>query len=203
MITAVAFVPQAPALHPAIGRGLDAELGPVREACRAALRRAAAPGRPIVVLGADDHLAGYGPDVPDATIGEYLVRDALGDRAGRVRHVTPSELDQDAPGPDDVTLVVVGDGSACRSEKAPGYFDPRAGAVDATIATTLADGVGAALRGTLGEDDPALLVAGVDAWAAAAGHTEDAAWDADLLYDDAPFGVGYFVALWTRVPLDA
>ena len=45
-----------------------------------------------------------------------------------------------------------------------------------------------------------LLVAGRAAWQALAGAALDAppagGWHARLTYDDAPFGVGYFVAAW-------
>jgi hypothetical protein len=63
-----------------------------------------------------------------------------------------------------VGVVALGDGSARRSEKAPGYVDPRAAAHDADVAAALAGGDAEGL----------------------------------LLHDEAPYGVGYLVALWHR-----
>lgn len=93
-------------------------------------------------------------------------------------------------------LLVVANGSATRTEKAPGHFDERAAAFDAAIGKALALG------------DPALLPEideqlARDLWA----------WpDVDVLarvlrdvapimsvhvdYDDAPFGVQYWVVRW-------
>jgi hypothetical protein len=90
----------------------------------------------------------------------------------------------------------MGDGSARRCEQSPGYVDPRATAFDAAVAGAFARGDAAALRELdtgLGAD---LLAAGVPAWRAA-GHAATGPLDAELLYDAAPYGVGYFVATWT------
>lgn len=161
MITAVAFVPQAPALDPEVGRGLDAELGGLRAACRDAVTDLARHGRPEV-------------------IGEY-----------------PHWLlgSEGEPG-EGTTLLVVGDGSARRSEKAPGYLDERAAGFDAAVADALRSGEPArlaALDDALGRE---LLAAGVPAWHEAAARLAGT-YRAELRYDDAPFGVGYFVAVWT------
>ena len=94
-------------------------------------------------------------------------------------------------------LLVMGDGSARRSVRAPGYVDPRAAGFDAAVATALGRGDAAALR----DLDPVLgaelLAAGVPAWRVA-GHAA-AGLDpaAELLHDEAPYGVGYLVAVWT------
>jgi hypothetical protein len=108
-------------------------------------------------------------------------------------------------------LLVMGDGSARRSEQAPGYVDPRAAAFDAGVADALATGDAAALRSL----DPALgaelLASGVPAWrvaahaatalatptAGGAPAAEAAPYGAELLHDSAPYGVAYFVAIWT------
>ncbi|HEX5740180.1 MAG TPA: hypothetical protein VFY17_01345 [Pilimelia sp.] len=94
-----------------------------------------------------------------------------------------------------VGLLVLGDGSACRGEKAPGYADPRAEPYDRHVAALLA----AADRAGLAALDPglssALHVAGYAPWqvlAAAAGGE----WAATLLHHEAPYGVAYLVASW-------
>jgi hypothetical protein len=92
-------------------------------------------------------------------------------------------------------LLVMGDGSARRSEQAPGYVDPRAASFDATVATALATADAPALAAL----DPALctdlLAAGIPAWQLAA-RAATGPYSAELLYDAAPYGVGYFVATW-------
>jgi hypothetical protein len=119
-------------------------------------------------------------------------------------------------------LLVVGDGSARRSEQAPGYVDPRAAAFDADVAAALATGDAAALRSLDPGLGAELLASGVLAWRVA-GHAAtltagtaaapraapvapaagpvapvaSAAYEAEVLYDSAPYGVGYFVAIWT------
>jgi len=97
---------------------------------------------------------------------------------------------------DRVGMLVMGDGSACRSEKAPGYFDERAGDFDARAAKALGGGDVAALLGLDGPLAAELMAAGRPAWQVLAGAAGDRPYDAELLYDDAPYGVGYFVAVW-------
>lgn len=95
-----------------------------------------------------------------------------------------------------IALLVVGDGSACRTEKAPGYLDERATPYDAAIADALATGDCAALAAL----DPGLAdelwVAGRPAWQVLAGAAGPGR-TARLLYDEAPYGVGYFVSVWS------
>jgi len=98
-----------------------------------------------------------------------------------------------------VGLLVVADGSARRSEQAPGYVDARAEPFDAAVAAALAAGDAATLRDldpVLGAD---LLAAGVPAWRVAGTAADGGRWAADLLHDSAPYGVGYLVATWVPV----
>jgi hypothetical protein len=94
-------------------------------------------------------------------------------------------------------LLVMGDGSARRSERAPGGPDPRAAGFDAGVAAALRGVDTAALRAL----DPALgtelLAAGVPAWRLA-GQLAGTAADlrGDLRYHQAPYGVAYLVATW-------
>ncbi|MYS80418.1 hypothetical protein [Embleya scabrispora] len=99
-------------------------------------------------------------------------------------------------GPDRVALVVVGDGSACRTEKAPGYLDARAEPYDRALGAALADADSdalAALEPALAEE---LWVAGRPALQVLAGAAGPGR-RGRLLYAEAPYGVGYFVALWS------
>jgi hypothetical protein len=90
----------------------------------------------------------------------------------------------------------MGDGSARRSTAAPGYFDERAEAFDAGVAAALRSGEAGELNldPVVGAE---LLAAGVPAWSAAAALLDRGEYAADLLYAQAPYGVGYFVAAWS------
>lgn len=208
------FCPQAPALVPEVGRGLDGELGEVRAACRAAVASASAVNGSVAIIAAGaaprafapnarGTFAGFGVDrtvgTGDATgpvelptalcVGAWLTGGA-----GRAYAVTPG-APPDLPG-DTAALVVVGDGSARRTEKAPGYLDPRADGYDAEVVAALESGDPqrlAALDVALGAE---LLCAGAPAWSAVAGLL-DGRYTAGIGYTGAPFGVGYFVATWT------
>lgn len=196
----------------------------VRVEALAAVRRLVddAPAR-VLVVGSDappapaDERAGgslspHGIDVtaggPDGglglthTIGAWLLDEAgwTGSRA-YVHEVHASDLD-------DAAVLVMADGSARRSERAPGHLDDRAEPFDATIAAALADGDADALGGIDLELADSLLCAGAQAWrtvgdavSARLHATEGAAVDgsgveARLHLDDAPLGVGWFVAEW-------
>jgi hypothetical protein len=96
-----------------------------------------------------------------------------------------------------VALLVMGDGSACRSVKAPGYMDERAEPFDAGVAAALAGADIRALAALDPELAQALQAAGRAPWQVLAGAAEDAHLTGELLHDAAPYGVGYFVAAWT------
>jgi hypothetical protein len=95
-----------------------------------------------------------------------------------------------------VALLVMGDASACRSLKAPGYLDERAARFDAEVARAL----GSADAKALASLDTALArelnASGRAPWQVLAGAAEHTDLRASLLYDEAPYGVGYLVAAW-------
>ncbi|GAA3376471.1 class III extradiol dioxygenase subunit B-like domain-containing protein [Streptomyces sannanensis] len=96
-----------------------------------------------------------------------------------------------------VALLVMGDGSACRTVKAPGYLDDRAAGFDTTAARALEAADHEALL-TLDESlARELKAAGRAPWQVLAGAAEGAGLGGQLLYENAPYGVGYFVALWS------
>lgn len=96
-----------------------------------------------------------------------------------------------------VALLVMGDASACRTLKAPGYLDERAARFDAEIARALGAADVAALKGLDEELAYELKAAGRAPWQVLAGAAEGAGLSGELLYDDAPYGVGYLVATWS------
>ena len=100
-------------------------------------------------------------------------------------------------------LLVMGDGSARRSLKAPGYLDPRAAAFDAEVERAIRAGdLGALLRldQALARD---LMATGRPAWQVLAGAMRELALVVEVLYCGDPFGVAYLVAcLRPRRPAD-
>ncbi|MFG3490953.1 class III extradiol dioxygenase subunit B-like domain-containing protein [Streptomyces sp. NPDC047972] len=98
---------------------------------------------------------------------------------------------------DRVALLVLGDGSACRTVKAPGYLDERAEGFDAEAARALGAADAAALLALEPELAYELKAAGRAPWQVLAGAAENAGLDGRLLFEDAPYGVGYFVAAWS------
>jgi hypothetical protein len=98
---------------------------------------------------------------------------------------------------DRVALLVMGDGSACRSIKAPGYLDARAEPFDAAVAAALGGADLGALAALDSELAQSVRAAGRAPWQVLAGAAQGAGLSGELLYEAAPYGVGYFVAAWT------
>ncbi|MFF6999642.1 class III extradiol dioxygenase subunit B-like domain-containing protein [Streptomyces sp. NPDC008313] len=96
-----------------------------------------------------------------------------------------------------VALLVMGDASACRTLKAPGYFDERAAGFDTEATRALGTADVAALKALDAGLAYELKASGRAAWQVLAGAAEGAGLSGELLYEDAPYGVGYVVATWT------
>ncbi|MFJ5152499.1 class III extradiol dioxygenase subunit B-like domain-containing protein [Streptomyces sp. NPDC088353] len=96
-----------------------------------------------------------------------------------------------------VALLVMGDASARRTLKAPGYLDERAGPFDAGIARALGEADTSALLALGPEPAHELKASGRAPWQVLAGAAEGAGLSGTLLHDDAPYGVGYLVAAWS------
>jgi hypothetical protein len=103
-----------------------------------------------------------------------------------------------------VGLLLLGDGSTRRGDKAPGFLDPRAFPFDDAVAEALAAGDAPALRDLDADLARELMVGGravfrlLGSLGVAAGVDTPA-----LTYRDDPFGVSYFVARWTLTRLRA
>lgn len=99
-----------------------------------------------------------------------------------------------------VGLLVVGDGAATHTEKAPGHLDRRAGPFDAAVARALAQADPAGLLALDGALAAELGAVGRAPWQVLAGAALAAGtgWRGELTYSSAPLGVGYHVALWRR-----
>jgi hypothetical protein len=91
-------------------------------------------------------------------------------------------------------LLVMGDGSARRGEKAPGYLDPRAAAFDAEVERAVRTGSMDALLRLDRELARDLMATGRSAWQVLAGAMDSASPVGEVIYSAAPFGVAYLVA---------
>jgi hypothetical protein len=216
-LVAAAVCPHPPLLVPQVAAGAAAELDALRAACAAAVAPLAGANH-IVVVGTATSAGRYrapvgGSLLPwglpmtigDASgnlplsllIGRWLVPDAheyvavATDAAPEVCAKLGAEITAD----DRVGLLIMGDGSARRTEKAPGYLDERAAPFDDAVARALATADRPALLALDPDLAAELLVAGRAAWQVLAGASGDTR-HAELLYHDAPYGVGYFVASW-------
>jgi hypothetical protein len=128
-------------------------------------------------------------------IGAWLL-DQGGWTGGR-RYVGVNAESERLAGEARTALLVVGDGSAARSDRAPAYYDPRAEGFDTAIAGHLARGDVAGLGGV---DQALAAELGCGGWAAwrwaAATIGDRPVSAAQLAAHVAPYGVGYFVARW-------
>lgn len=155
-------------------------------------------GEPDPELALPALVAGWlrGQVAPDAVASAHIVAaDTAPDRCAEIGAELRATLDRT---PEPAGVLVVADGTATLTLKAPGYLDERAAEVQQELDTALSGGDRAALR-TL---DPALcaelVMAGRAAYQVLAGlFAADAADpDVETLYRDAPFGVGYHVSVW-------
>ncbi|MEV8247301.1 class III extradiol dioxygenase subunit B-like domain-containing protein [Streptomyces rochei] len=99
--------------------------------------------------------------------------------------------------PGRLALLVLGDASACRTLKAPGYLDERAAPFDAEVARALGAADSAALAALDVTLARKLKASGRAPWQVLAGAAGDAGLAGTLLYEDAPYGVGYIAAAWS------
>lgn len=124
---------------------------------------------------------------------------AVGELGPRIRLVPESEVGRalvaavgaEVVDTEETGTLVVGNGTATRTEKAPGFLDERAEAFDEELREWLIsdpEGLESIDLGLAGE-----LWAEVDALTELSGR---AVGPADVLYDDAPFGVQYWVIRW-------
>lgn len=181
----VVVVPSAPALLPE-NAGLTDPVAEVRAAALDACRWLAAAQAPVVVLGADD-LA--------LRVGRHLLSTThTGPVVGLALPHTPGAAELDA-------LLVVADGTARRTEKAPGHLDDRAAAYDETIGRALADGDPAALAALDVDLGAELLASGAETLVVLGSILEDrTVAEAETTYADDPYGVAYWVTRWTVSP---
>jgi hypothetical protein len=205
----VAWCPHPPLIVPQIAGNSAPDTESLRLACMVAIGQllAAATDRVMIIgsHGRDRGLRGYAPGVADLpetelplalAIGDWLL-DRVGCTIERVFLPVGAPAPVQMRGDRSTALLVMGDGSARRSLKGPGYLDPRAKPFDDAVVAALADGETKPLAELDPELAAQLLVAGAPAWRAAADLIgTDTAWRGEIHYADAPFGVMYVVASW-------
>ncbi|MCU1692326.1 MAG: hypothetical protein JWM64_1417 [Frankiales bacterium] len=220
-LVAAAVVPSAPLLVPELAGGSAPVDAVLRTRVLDAVAELLRGDEPVVVVGAAPVTGpctgtwdwsgfglrlrgGEGPALPLAlAVGAWLLDGVAPDRERSFLGVGADEEPeacaalgrQVASSP--VRLLVVGDGTARRTEKAPGHLDPRAEAYDAEAAAALADGDPGRLLGLPAGLGRELLASGRAAWQVLAGAAGTGPGRSALLHDDAPYGVGYLVASWS------
>lgn len=226
---AAVLVPAAPALLPGIGGAAD-PLADLRERARAVVADVAdvavsVTGARLVVVAAGDTTRGWDLDapsgaerfttgqVPDGALptgleigrmfaplgwGEPIgLHSIAADAASDECVVLGREIAEVGP----VVLVVVADGPATLTEKAPGHLQPDA----TTFASSLSQAVASVDLTALADLDPQtcdrLWMRGRPALqvlaGAVAGMTSESELRGQLIADEAPFGVQYLIARWT------
>jgi hypothetical protein len=96
-------------------------------------------------------------------------------------------------------LLIMADGSACRSLRAPGYLDPRAAGFDGAIEQAVRGGDPGALATMDQNLARELLAAGRPAWQVLAGAMPGPVPAAEVFYTGDPFGV-FYLAAWLPGP---
>lgn len=227
MLTVAAVCPHPPVLFPEIAQGAATELDSLRAACDRAVATLGRSGFDrLYVVGrgpiershgaeAAGGLSGYGvdlrvgagPAVLDlaATTGRWLAErggltpDGYLELAPDTRAERALALGAEWTGSAErVALLVMGDGSARRTESSPGRVDEQAVPFDDAVAEALSKADTAALAGLDADAAGELMVAGRPSWQFLAGATQGRPFIGDLLAYEALYGVGYLVATWTR-----
>jgi hypothetical protein len=161
-----------------------------------------------VALGPDvDPSAVPEPDLPLPVLVAGWLRAGAGAAGERVRieaHVLPTDTPpekalragEELAAGNDAALLVLGDGAATHTPRAPGAFDERAEGWDRAVADAFATGDADVLAGLDPALSDALLAEGRVPWQVLAGAVPRPS-SARLEHSSAPFGVAYHVALWT------
>ncbi|GAA4046562.1 hypothetical protein [Nonomuraea soli] len=219
MLVAAAVCPHPPLIVPELAGAAAPELDGLRAACASALDTVLATDHDVLlVVGAGPSTRRYGgraagslrpwgvdvragegePELPlSLTIGRWLLgRDpdgfqAVDDSCDAVR------LGGSLGDGKRLALLVMADGSACLTEKSPGFLDPAALPYQEKLTKALSEADAAALAALDPEEAARLWVGGRAALQVLAGAAGEGAYRGRVLADLAPYGVGYTVAAWT------
>ncbi|MFB1299402.1 hypothetical protein ACAG24_028250 [Mycobacterium sp. pW049] len=227
MLSAIAIVPSAPVMVPELASAAAAETEDMRRAALSAAAKlpgrwlaiGVAPADGVYGPGTVGTFGGYGVDVrvglsagadggptalplcaliagwlrgvagPDAEVEVHAFRaDHDDDTAVELGRQLRSQIDS-AGG--DIGVLVIADGANTLTPPAPGGYDPDSVPEQAALDDALSAGDAAALAAL---SDGAV---GRVAYQALSGLVRTAPRSAHELYRGAPYGVGYFVGVWT------
>ena len=178
-----------------VGFGADVVVGLDTRGCPGCDRRGPIdPDFPLPLLVAGWVAASTGAAV--RVRGELVAPDATPDACAALGTALGAECAATA---EPMGLLVLGDGAATHTEKAPGYLDERAGPFDTEVAAALRTADPAALAALDADLAAELLAAGRAPWQVLAGTVAGRSWHGELLHSSIPFGVAYHVAVWTPV----
>lgn len=223
-VVSAAVCPHPPLLVPEVATGAASDLDELRAACLAAVNQLAIADEVLVVgsavAGMYDGSAGGGFGAYGAgsvrfgtgdavlplslAIGGWLLEQSKAAGLPRsYRAIDPAtppaaclELGRTiAHSNHRIGLLVMGDGAPRRSEHSPVHLHPRAEIFDQTVTAALATADADVLAALDPELAAELQAAGRAPWQVLAGALGDL--EGELLYDAAPYGVGYFVASFT------
>jgi hypothetical protein len=149
------------------------------------------------------------PDLPLSALVAGWLREQAGAREVRMELLAPDAgtaelaalVERASRTGRPVGLLVLGDGSNRHGQRSPGYADDRAPGFDDAVADALRSADPKALLALDAELAGQLGAGGYPVWQALGlvALADGRDWKADLLYSDAPFGVGYHVAVWDPV----
>lgn len=226
-VVAAAVCPHPPLLVPEVASGAAPELDDLRAASLAAVESLATAAHIVVIGSATaastyDGAAGgsfgaYGaPAVRfgsgqavlplSLAIGGWLLEQTKAVHLPRIYRAIPPDTPpaactrfgrEIADSNDRIGLLVMGDGSARRSEHSPVHLHPRAEIFDTTVANALQHRNLDVLKALDPDLANELQAAGRAPWQVLAGALEGTSLSGDLTYEAAPYGVGYFVASFT------
>ncbi|MEU8396518.1 hypothetical protein AB0C28_15125 [Nonomuraea sp. NPDC048892] len=149
---------------------------------------AAGLGEPVLPLSLTVARLLLGAHGPDAF--QSVAWDAPGEDCAKLGEQLADRADR-------VALLVMADGSACLSPKAPGKYDEAAGPCNDRIAQAVAGGDPTPLAALDPEEADRLWVSGRSAFQVLAGAADGRDYEGRLLMETAPYGVGYLVGTWT------
>jgi hypothetical protein len=200
VIDTVLVLPTPRALLPPLSQ--DDPVADLRAACTEAVAGLPA-GDPLVVVAVPTDEANLARGVKEP-LGHRVALHLLGPRPFQPELALPwtaaSLLEQgsgtaDHPLPS-TTLVVMADGSARRTEKAPGHLHPDAVAFDDALERALRDGDADALAQTDLARAEEVWCQGAPGFRLLGEVALGRHVDASLTYADAPYGVSWWVARW-------
>ncbi len=195
MIQTVLVLPCPPALL--APRSCTDPVADLRRACGTAV--SALPAHPIVVVAAPVSAANAARGVTEP-LGHRIAAQVLGDTRFEPLLALPHTAAalREVAGP--TTMVVMADGSARRTEKAPGHLHPDAVAFDERIESALRSGDAETLATLDLEVGKELWCEGVPAFRVLGEVTGDRSLVAYVSWAHAPFGVAWWVARWDLTP---